>query len=178
MARGLDLGFVMIWVDDVRSTARFYEAIGLRHRFTIDTELGPFAEFGTPEGGSGRDAGSVRLCFGDVKEARKRHGDEMSPSFDNTTFQLVFVHDDVESVWKAALEAGATAVHEPAPQPCWNTLVAWFRDPNGILVSILERLEPREMARKLVASGGDEAVKAILSAANETYREGEVLERT
>ena len=171
MARGLDLGFIMIWVKDVKKTARFYEAIGLNHRFTVEGKYGLFAEFGTPQGGAGSDAGSVRLCIGDVKEARARHSEDMSPAFEDTSYQLVFVHDDVKSVWKAAMKAGATAVHEPERQPCWDTLVAWFRDPNGMLVSVVERLEPREMARKLVESGGEDAVKAILSAANETQAE-------
>jgi catechol 2,3-dioxygenase-like lactoylglutathione lyase family enzyme len=165
MSRGLDLGFVLIWVEDVESTVRFYQALGLRHRFTVDTVYGPFAEFGTPAGGAGEDAGSVRLCIADVKEARARHGEDLDPEFGTASFELIFVHDDVNAVWKAAMEAGATPVREPAPQPCWETLVAWFRDPNGMLVSVQERIEPRELARRLVAVAGEEAVEAIMTSA-------------
>ncbi|MEM9778118.1 MAG: VOC family protein, partial [Chloroflexota bacterium] len=50
-------------------------------------------------------------------------------------FHLAFVVADLEKVYKAALEAGATSINSPEPQP-WGGHVARIRDLNGVLVAI------------------------------------------
>ena len=45
--------------------------------------------------------------------------------------------DDVPGAYATALDAGATAMQEPAEKP-WGQTVAYVRDPNGTLVELGE----------------------------------------
>jgi catechol 2,3-dioxygenase-like lactoylglutathione lyase family enzyme len=166
----LELGFVLVYVNDVAATVRFYEEVlGLKKRFSIDTADGGYAEFGTPTGGVGIDAGSVRLVFSTIAEAQKLFGHEFKDSLTASpggAIQLRFVHDDEQSVatcYQAAISAGATAVTEPAVQP-WGSVLARFRDPNGLLVSIVSRLSAKEQARRWDRLGGSKATQSLMTA--------------
>lgn len=159
----VDLGFVMVWVDDVKRTVEFYEALGLKKRYYIDTEDGGYAEFGTQLGGAGSDEGSTRLAFSGSREAVKVVGEGVAttPSAQQKNpVQLRFVADDIDSVYRKALSAGAEKVSEPEVQP-WGSKLARFRDPNGILISIVTRLAPHNQARRLHELAGPVAVDAL-----------------
>lgn len=168
--RGLELGFVIIYVANVKKTVDFYEkALGLRKRFFVETADGGYAEFGTALGGAGRDAGSVRIIFSSGKEARKLFPEALTEDSQGTpgAVQLRFVHDsakDVDSVYRAALKGGAKSVSEPSVQP-WGITLARFRDPDGMLVSVLTRITPRAQAMRLQEIAGSKGVKALLTEA-------------
>ncbi len=128
----MQLGYTFIWVDDVERAVDFYEqAFGLERRFMIENgPMGLYAELET---------GQTALAIADTKEADAilpegyRHNEADEPP---GAFQVSFVTDDVERAYKAALDAGATSVAEPAAQP-WGQTVARLRDPHGVLVSIV-----------------------------------------
>ena len=158
--RGLDIGFINMWVDDVPCAVAFYEKLGLRKRFEVQTKDGGFAEFGSELGGVGSDAGSVRLCLLGKAEAKRLFGRTHQPGSLNS-IQLVFVHDDVESVFRTAIAAGGKAVAEPAPGPCWGSLIARIEDPDGNLISLITRITPKQQAQRLYEIGGPAALEAM-----------------
>jgi predicted enzyme related to lactoylglutathione lyase len=158
--RGLEIGYVNIWVENVPRSVEFYEKIGLRKRFYVDTADGGFAEFGTEAGGAGSDAGSVRLCIAGMKEAQRLFGKTKEKGSVNFT-QIVLVYNDVERVYHAAIAAGGKAVNAPAPGPCWGTTIARFQDPDGYMVSLLTRMSPQQAALRLYELAGPTAFKAM-----------------
>ena len=50
-------------------------------------------------------------------------------------FEIGFESDDVAAAYAHAVEAGATPLAEPVEKP-WGQVVAYVRDPDGILVEI------------------------------------------
>ena len=53
--------------------------------------------------------------------------------------EIVFTVQDVEFVYKTALESGAISVVGPKQKP-WGQTVAYVRDPNGILIELASPL--------------------------------------
>jgi lactoylglutathione lyase len=49
--------------------------------------------------------------------------------------EIVFTVSDVTTLYQKALDAGAISVAPPTPKP-WGQLVAYVRDPNGILIEL------------------------------------------
>jgi predicted enzyme related to lactoylglutathione lyase len=158
--RGLEIGYVNIWVEDVPRSVKFYESIGLHKRFHVDTADGGFAEFGTVLGGFGSDAGSVRLCISGMKEAERLFGKAKERGAINYT-QLVLVHNDVESVYRLAVESGGSPINDPARGPCWGSTIARFADPDGNMVSLISRMSPQQVALRLYELAGPVALDAI-----------------
>jgi len=158
--RGLEIGYVNMWVEDVARSVKFYQSIGLRLRFHVDTADGGFAEFGTELGGVGGDAGSVRLCISGMREAERLFGKAKEKDAINFT-QLVLVHNDVEGIYRKAMDAGGKSVNEPAPGPCWGSMIARFADPDGNRVSLIARLSPQQVALRLYELAGPTAFEAL-----------------
>jgi catechol 2,3-dioxygenase-like lactoylglutathione lyase family enzyme len=123
----MELGWVIVYVRDPRSSVDFYErAFGLERRFVH--ESGEFAEL---------DTGSTRLSFatlelGDGNAGGVTPGD---PAGRPAHFEVALVTDDVEGAFARARDAGAVVVKEPAVKP-WGQTVAYVRDPDGTLVEV------------------------------------------
>jgi len=174
VARGLDLGFIFVWVTDVASTARFYEeGLGLTPRFHVDGPQGPYVEYGSPEGGAGSDAGSVRFCISDIQEAHQLYGGDYERDFQSTPFALSFVDDDVPAVYRRAVAAGGISVTEPGRTACWGQMLARLRDPNGLLIVLVERTPPGQVIDRFLSEAGLEGAQAISGTAQRLNLLGE-----
>jgi uncharacterized glyoxalase superfamily protein PhnB len=88
------------------------------------------------------DSGSTRLGFTDVAFARKQLGVDLGPVVQSGVLppvEIGFVTEDVDTAFKRAIAAGATAVAKPARKP-WGQTVSYVRDLNGLLVEICSPL--------------------------------------
>jgi catechol 2,3-dioxygenase-like lactoylglutathione lyase family enzyme len=121
------LGQTLLYVPDVEAAAAFYERVfGLTRSF-VDPS-GIYIAL---------DSGGATLAFADA-EWVARNGLEFAPieaKVRPPAVEINFFVDDVDTVYRAAIEAGATAWFPPAPQP-WGQIVSYVRDPAGFLVEI------------------------------------------
>ena len=53
--------------------------------------------------------------------------------------EVALVAEDVRGAYRRALEAGAATVAEPKTKP-WGQMVAYVRDPDGVLVEIASEM--------------------------------------
>lgn len=121
------LGYVIVYVPDVRAAVAFYEdAFGLVRRFVH--EGGQYAELET---------GATALAFVDegfvaqtVGAFAKNQSRQMPAGA-----EIGLIADDVASAYEKALKAGAAPCHAPLVKP-WGQTVAYVRDLNGFLVEI------------------------------------------
>ncbi|MDZ4775439.1 MAG: VOC family protein [Alphaproteobacteria bacterium] len=120
------LGAVGIAVRDMEASATFYaHAFGMRE----------LQRFNLPHmdeivmGFEGRSAAVVLMQYTD-DIARPPHA---------FAGKLVFYFEDVVSVAKRAVEAGAVMVREPAPVPGLGpTLIGFVKDPDGYTLELLQ----------------------------------------
>lgn len=124
----LNLGWVIVYVDDPGAAAAFYErAFGLRGEFADPG--GTYAQL---------DTGPTKLAFaayalgeknfpGGVRRAAL-HGQPPN-------VEVTLVADDVEGAYEHALESGCTSLAAPEDKPQGQT-VAYVRDPFGTLVEL------------------------------------------
>ena len=128
------LGYVILYVKDVSATLTFYEkAFGLSRRFFNDDHGKAYGELET---------GSARLAFASLELAREHLKQEVvaaSPNQPPLGFEIALVASDVPALYARAVEAGATAVSEPATKP-WGQTVAYVRDQDGHLVELCTAL--------------------------------------
>jgi catechol 2,3-dioxygenase-like lactoylglutathione lyase family enzyme len=123
----MELGWVIVYVRDPRSSVDFYErAFGLERRFVH--ESGEFAEL---------DTGGTRLSFatlelGDATAGGVPPGD---PAGRPANFEIALTTDDVAGAVARARDAGAAVVKEPELKP-WGQTVAYVRDPDGTLIEV------------------------------------------
>ncbi len=125
-------GYTILYVENVEATLAFYvKAFGFAQKF-----ITPEKDYGELE------TGGTTLAFASYSVAEyngiaieRRYSQEL-PS----PFEITFVADDIESVWKQAVEAGAEIVKEPAQKP-WGQTVGYLRDVNGFLVEVCNKLE-------------------------------------
>ena len=123
----MKLGYIILYVADVAATVAFYErAFGLKCRFVH--EAGQYAEMET---------GATALAFVAEDFAasnglafRKNRASEPAAGA-----EVGLVSADVTVDFKRAIDAGATAVAQPAKKP-WGQTVSYVRDCNGVLVEI------------------------------------------
>jgi predicted enzyme related to lactoylglutathione lyase len=125
---GLQLGWVIVYVDDPAAAAAFYEqTFGLRGEFVAGS--GTYAQL---------DTGPTRLAFaayelGDANfpgGVRRPTGDDRPANV-----EIALVADDVEAAYERALQAGCTSLAAPADKP-QGQRVAYVRDPFGTLVEL------------------------------------------
>ena len=57
----------------------------------------------------------------------------------NAFWKLYVNTDDVESTYRAALDAGATTVMEPQRLDRWPVTIAFVADPDGYQVELVQR---------------------------------------
>lgn len=125
------LGYVILYVHDVEGALAFYEkAFGLARRFYHQEGTHAYGELET---------GTTRLSFASLELASSSFPDHgvIAPSPDRPPLgaEIAFVTADVPGLFARALQAGATALSEPAIKP-WGQTVAYVRDTSGHLVEL------------------------------------------
>ena len=121
------LGYVIIYVPDVKTAVEFYErAFGLERRFVH--ESGQYAEIET---------GATALAFAgeDFVSTTSHTFKKNRPSEDAAGAEVAFIVSDVKLAYEKAISAGAVSNVEPHSKP-WGQTVAYVRDCNGFLVEI------------------------------------------
>ncbi len=120
------LGQYCINVTDLERTVAFYEALGLE--CTSRTEI-PNAREAILENTS--KGGKIQLA---------QQNDQDGPIDMGNAFWKLYVNtDDVESTYRAALDAGATTVMEPQRLDRWPVTIAFVADPDGYQVELVQR---------------------------------------
>jgi catechol 2,3-dioxygenase-like lactoylglutathione lyase family enzyme len=120
------LGQYCINVTDLQRTVAFYEALGLE--CTSRTEI-PNAWEAIVENTS--KGGKLQLA---------QQKDQAGPIDMGNAFWKLYVNtDDVESTYRAALDAGATTVMEPQRLDRWPVTIAFVADPDGYQVELVQR---------------------------------------
>ena len=130
----VSLGYVILYVEDVSATLDFYEkAFGLSRRFFHEDDGKAYGELET---------GATRLAFASlelIKTHLKQEVVSASPDKAPLGVEIALVTPDVPALYARAVEAGATAVSEPAAKP-WGQTVAYLRDKAGFLVELCTHL--------------------------------------
>jgi lactoylglutathione lyase len=123
----MQLGYVILHVPDAAKAVAFYErAFGLARRFVHDS--GQYAEMET---------GATALAFAShaLVKANGLPPQPGGPGVLPFGAEIALVTEDVPAAFRRALDAGASAVVEPAARP-WGQVVGYVRDPDGILVEL------------------------------------------
>ncbi|MBT9555559.1 MAG: VOC family protein [Myxococcales bacterium] len=124
----MKLGFVMVYVDDVPATVdRMTRGLGLECAGQLDD--GTYAELVTGE----TTLAIVKADYGRsffTDAATRAHFD--APA---RRFELGFTVVDVVAAYGRAIAAGFEPVGPPEPRGD-SDLVAWIRDPQGILIEL------------------------------------------
>ncbi|MEM1280120.1 MAG: VOC family protein [Cyanobacteria bacterium P01_H01_bin.152] len=130
----MQLGYTILYVEDVIATVEFYEAaFGLNRKFIHESKLYAEMETGTTVLAF---AGNPMAEFNDIAIRPNTLGELPAG------FEIAFVTDQPEAKFKTAVEAGAVAVKVPTAQP-WGQVVGYVRDLNGCLVEIASPVAPK-----------------------------------
>jgi lactoylglutathione lyase len=114
----------IVYVEDVAASLAFYERVLGLERDHLDDD----GSYGELKSGIGFAANwHVERNLDRPFRRNERDGIPLG-------FELDFAVDDVDAVFRRAIEAGAVPVWEPQDKP-WGRS-AMFRDPNGVLVHI------------------------------------------
>jgi catechol 2,3-dioxygenase-like lactoylglutathione lyase family enzyme len=128
----MKLTYTTLFVSDVAATLAFYEqAFGMRAKMVH--ESGQYAEL---------EAGGTTLAFAAHALARGVVGRdyvEAARLGAPLGFELALGPDDVAAAYARAVAAGAEPVGPPEVKP-WGQMVAYVRDGNGFLVSLVREL--------------------------------------
>lgn len=123
----MQLGYTILYVEDVMTTIEFYEAaFGISRKFIHESKL--YAEMET---------GDTVLAFA-ANQMAEMNDIAIRPNAlaeIAAGFEIAFVTDQPEEKYKIAIEAGALPVKVPTTKP-WGQVVAYVRDLNGCLVEI------------------------------------------
>jgi uncharacterized glyoxalase superfamily protein PhnB len=126
----VSLGYVILYVADVAASLVFYEqAFGLSRRLLLEEAGKGYGELET---------GATRLAFVTIGVAKEHlNQDVIGASLQQSPLgvEIALVTADVAGLFRRALQAGATAMAEPATKP-WGQTVAYVRDNAGHLVEL------------------------------------------
>lgn len=129
----MDLGYVIVYVEDVPAALDFYErAFGIRREFLH--ESGDFGQLATD--GARLSFTSHRLGQSAVPVPYT----PLDPADPPAGFELTMLSTDVDSAFATAVAAGATALAEPHDEP-WGQRVSYVRDPFGVLLGIASPMQ-------------------------------------
>ncbi len=122
----MQLGYVILYVSDVRATCDFYTAaFGLKLRFIHDS--GHYAEMET---------GKTALGFANEKfTPTKGLFTANRPSHQSAGAEIALVSENVDRSFEQAVDNGAKIVLLPVRKP-WGQTVCYVKDNNGFLVEI------------------------------------------
>ena len=127
----MKLGFVIVYVDDVKKTLQFY-----KEAFALEIRL-EFEDDGKVIYGEMETEGAI-LGFGSHEMGQETlNGNYQKISPDNKPIgqEIVFVVEDVQAVYSKAVKAGASTISAPAEKP-WGQTVAYIRSIEGTLIEI------------------------------------------
>ena len=135
-------GYTILYVEDVRETFAFYEkAFGFGARFVVDTN--DYRELDI-HGDTTLAFANERLVEKSIGPHRFRVNRKEDPNAAGVEISFVIEKGEgIQEVFKAAVEAGAQVVTEPAEKP-WGQKVAYVRDCNGFLVEICTPVDDSE----------------------------------
>ncbi|MBV8686643.1 MAG: VOC family protein [Alphaproteobacteria bacterium] len=126
----MNLGYVILYVEDVAAALAFYErAFGLERRFFHDEAGKAYGELET---------GGTRLAFVNhalAEESLGRPFSRAQPGEPPQAVEVGLIADDVPAAFARAVDAGAVALKEPATKP-WGQTVSYLRDPDGHLIEL------------------------------------------
>lgn len=121
----MQLGYTILYVQDVRATLTFYEAaFGLTTRFLHDS--GDYGELNT---------GSTTLAFSAHALMRQLGKNPVPASAQAPCFEIALCTPDVPAALERAVAAGAQAMRQVETMP-WGQTIAYVADPNGFLVEL------------------------------------------
>lgn len=117
-------GWVLLYVDDVAASTRFYtEAVGLGVKFA--DESGTYTEL---------DTGPTTFALCARSLAADSSGLALAPP-GSPAGNVTFVVHDVAAAYERAVGHGAVPVLGPTTKP-WGQTVSYVRDPDGHLVEL------------------------------------------
>ena len=135
----MKFGYTILYVDDVPATLTAWEqSFGLTREYLH--EDGIYGELST---------GETTLSFAEREFGRSHFTDpETRALFDGrpALFEIGLLTPDVAEAYARATAAKMTGVGEPVEKP-WGQVVAWVRDPNGILVELATPMDDRSRSR-------------------------------
>jgi lactoylglutathione lyase len=122
----MKLAQTILYVQDVDQAAAFYERVFRLARGEVNAE-GVYIALKT---------GETTLAFADAAWVAANGIDfaPVRPRAQPPGIEISLV-EDVEATYRAAIEAGASAWHEPVTKP-WGQTISCVRDPNGFIVEI------------------------------------------
>jgi uncharacterized glyoxalase superfamily protein PhnB len=127
----MKLGFVIIYVDDVKKALEFYkEAFGIEIR--MQHEENGIALYGEMET-KGAILGFASPEMGQLNLAGKYQ--KITPDNDPVGQEIVFINQNVNAVYERAVSAGAVSISAPIEKP-WGQTVAYVRSTEGTLIEI------------------------------------------
>jgi len=123
----MKLGHVIIYVPDVPAAIAFYErAFALTCRFVHESD--DYGELAT--GDTTLAFASEGLSHSNGVDVRPNRAGEQAAGI-----EIALVTDTLDAAFERAVAAGAVVVKPPTTKP-WGQVVAWVRDPNGVLVEL------------------------------------------
>ena len=127
----MKLGYVLVYVEDVKATMAFYTAA-----FGFETKM-VYEEKGVVDYGELK-TGETVLGFASHSLAEMNlKGQYQKSSLTNSPFgmELAFVDENVAAAYEKAVGAGAIAIAPPTEKP-WGQTVAYVRGIEGTLIEI------------------------------------------
>lgn len=128
---GTRLGYVIIYVENVRATVAFYQkAFKLKQRFLHESEQ--YAEMET---------GQTCLAFANEEFIKGSHQFRLNRKDKEAAgAEVAFIVEEVSKAYAHAVEAGATPILKPVQKP-WGQTVSYVRDNNGFIVEICDEVK-------------------------------------
>jgi uncharacterized glyoxalase superfamily protein PhnB len=118
-------GKTVVYVEDAKSSLEFFEkAFGLK---------GTYHDQGFGEVETG---GDTNIAFANYAVGQSHLPEKYTVgSPERVAFELSLVSDDVEGVFRRAVEAGAESLKEPEKTP-WGQISSFLRLPDGTIVDL------------------------------------------
>ncbi|HZW05064.1 MAG TPA: VOC family protein [Anaerolineaceae bacterium] len=125
--------FTRLLVADFAACFRFYRDV-LELPVYLGEEAGPYAEF---------DTGPVRLALFDKQQMSEAIGAQDLPEtvVGKDRVCLILAVADVDAAARRLEEKGLSPAARPTDRPGWDIRTAHFRDPEGNLFEINQRLK-------------------------------------
>ncbi len=123
---------MIFYIKDIPSALTFYKkAFGISPKFVHESNQ--YAEL---------DTGATTIAFASETLGESNLiGGYIKQDVHQKPFacEIVFSVQDVDNAYETAIQAGAIAVVGPKHKP-WGQIVAYVRDPNGILIELASPL--------------------------------------
>jgi lactoylglutathione lyase len=118
-------GKTVVYVEDAKASVEFFEkAFGLK---------GTYHDQGFGEVETG---GDTKIAFATYAVGQNHLPAKYQVGApDKVAFEISLVDDDVEGIFKQAVEAGAEAIKEPEKMP-WGQVSSFLRLPDGTIVDL------------------------------------------